>query len=677
MNLRSVRLVVLSTVLGLVAASCSNEPSTRNVGLTIPKQTLPKLTITSTTVATDPVSDLDYRNWGRGEGMPDGGSFGTVDISECVGAIRESSKESPDEITHIWYLVTMYADANDGYVDCSDPQQTWEEIQDWINKLVHRPLPSLKVSVQGFSPTIEAPRVVWRESVRVNFPFPEAGTIFATDIDPATGRGTPWILDRIDYRTKSGRTGNTSLWSSATSPAFTYLDFVAESAYQDNDPQAWFAVEARAIGVDHRGRTSPSRVQVPRDQFILANLVRDDKFVVVGFGDSYGSGEGNPGSGTRWHERAFFQSDENTMANPESLFWPEGELSEFSVNTQWHDHCHRSSQSGLAKAVKLLGDRYTGQIKYGHFACSGAVTENIWLSSYVVDFWGFERAQDPQVVQALEWLASNRLSPAHVDAIVVSAGGNDSGFGEVIKSCFILGGDCNDETDILGYYNKIFNVLNNRMGNLVNIVGQIFPNAKIFYTAYTDGISVSKSNPGDKDRWEPWAYSKDGVCSDNDDPPYEWVEYDTDEFWDILTSDSKFVVRYMNRINETLATEIAEISQNGARPDPPIQDWKADWVRYYYPDVRSTDTGWGRGRVFLVNEQFTNNRNSGFCAGSGNRNIRFNDEAGLLQGFDNFQSWSSGGWHPNDRGYTQYGEAIASSMARVFPETTRNLQARR
>jgi len=676
MSFHSVRSIVLVTVLVLLASSCSTDNSSRNASLTIPKQTLPKLTVTPTTEGVDPASELDYRNWGRGPGLPSGGSFGTTSSSDCAEKIYKHLGSTDEGVSRILYLVTMYNDANDGYIDCSDGGQTWEEIQDWVSKLIHVPIPQLKLEVQGYPPTISsnpANIVKWRESVELAFPFPEPGTIFAEDIDPATRRGTPWILDSMSYRTRSGRNGRVSSLTTS-GPRFTYSDSVSLNSYRDNDPKAYFSVAATASGVRPDGQPSRTQITFPFEKFNLANLVVDDSFVVVGFGDSYGSGEGNPGSDEGWSDRGFFQSDENTNLNPDNLWWPEGELSEFSVNTEYHDHCHRSSKSGLAKAIQLLGDRYTGEIKYGHFACSGAVTENIWIGSYVPDFWGYERSQRPQIDQANDWLATNGLSPLHVDAVVVSAGGNDTGFSDVIYDCFIEAGDCYNETDTLNYFNNIWNVISQKMDNMVMVAAQMYPNAKIFYTSYTDGISVSKRNPGDKDRWWP-NDPKDGVCSDNDDPWHEWVENDTDELWDIRTEDSKFLVKYLNKINESLKKKADSLFLNGS------QEVLTGYLASHFSNtpeiVVRTPTFAGKGRVYLIDGQFTNNRNNGFCAGSSKRNIMFNNEAGEKQGSDQYQYWSSGGWHPNDLGYRQYGDAIAEALARNFRETAINLRRAR
>ena len=55
----------------------------------------------------------------------------------------------------------------------------------------------------------------------------------------------------------------------------------------------------------------------------------------------------------------------------------------------------------------------------------------------------------------------------------------------------------------------------------------------------------------------------------------------------------------------------------------------------------------------------------------------FNTEAGDVQGYDLVGLWSSGGWHPNDLGYSLYGNAIAEDLAATFPEDYQNLRVPR
>jgi len=639
-------------------------------------------------------SDIDPASFGNGPGLPTGGSAGTANLMDCYDAILGDPKYQDESkngtISHVTTLVAMYSEANNGIIDCSDGSRLWEEIMDWVTKLINVKVPSPELVHYSYAPFITLEDelsplgdIIWNEGLVVwdrdrfgaGFAPPEPGFIYAYDIDEETGVGTPWIHDHIAYRVRPCTESRFTEFTEIEGRSFVYQYAVSERAYRDDDPMRCVDVETISYGVHLDGSPSEYTLRAGPRRFELKNLVKDDKFVVVGFGDSYGSGEGNPASDTRWVDRSFFASDEDTMANPESLFWPEGDLEEFGVNTSAHDQCHRSSESGLGKAIASLGEDYTGEILYGHFACSGAVSFDVFASPYTPDFWGFERQQDPQIEQALRWLSERNSSPREVDAVVISVGGNDVGFADVIYDCFIEAGDCYNEDDTRALRRVIPSRISAR-GELVgSVVAQLFPNAEIFFTAYTDGIGVSRSNPKDLDN--------DGACSYDDDPWFGEVEWDDDEFWDILAVDSRWIVGFVNDLNGQLVETTDSLNSGSARSisrNIELIYSNSSWMRRFmaerYPDIYLNMSG-GYQRTHIIDSQFTDFRNNGFCAGSSRRNIMFNAEAGRRQGNDQAHYWSSGGWHPNDYGYELYGDAIAAALIETFPEQTRNLQSPR
>jgi hypothetical protein len=363
-------------------------------------------------------------------------------------------------------------------------------------------------------------------------------------------------------------------------------------------------------------------------------------FVVLAFGDSYGSGEGNPaGAKPRGfdlnNDDEFEDIDTATYESQSSLqeWWWEftnvggSRQPKFAsqgvdaalVATSWV--CHRSSSSGVAKAIDTLLARYRFNVRFGHFACSGAKSQHIVADSYTPEFHDFPLTVSTQVSQSLSWLMRQGLNREDVNAVVVSIGGNDVGFGDVIYDCFIEAGDCHNESDTIGLRDSIATKIPRAVDNVHARMRALFPNAQILFTAYTDGISVSSTNSNDLDN--------DGVCSYEDDPWTGSVEYDDDEFWDLRADDAVFVRDFLDRINSTLASAIA-----------------------------------GKASTVLVDRQFTGYRNNGFCTRD-RRNITFNDEAVARQGADQVHA-SSGGWHPNDRGYGMYGEAISQKLIDLF-----------
>lgn len=363
-------------------------------------------------------------------------------------------------------------------------------------------------------------------------------------------------------------------------------------------------------------------------------------FVLLAFGDSYGSGEGNPAgtkpssinwnnddaledlSTTDYASRTNFQKwwwDFETVGGVERpKFSAQGVDSEL-VSTSWV--CHRSSDSGVAKAVGSLLSTHSFNMKFGHFACSGAKSQHVAHNSYTPGFNDYGLTVPTQISQANAWLERQGVQKKDVDAAVVSIGGNDVGFADVIKECFILPTACHNNESMESLYDLIPTRITSAVNTVVNAVRTNYPNAKVFFTAYTDGIGVDPSSDYDEDA--------DGVCSTEDDPYFTTVEYETDEFWDIRADDSAFVKQVLERINSSLQAAVS-----------------------------------GKPNVHVVSDQFSSFRDNGFCT-RGRRNITFNDEAVARQGADQVHA-SSGGWHPNDRGYGMYGDAIFGKLRSEF-----------
>lgn len=144
----------------------------------------------------------------------------------------------------------------------------------------------------------------------------------------------------------------------------------------------------------------------------------------------------------------------------------------------------------------------------------------------------------PQITQARRWLTSHGKTPSDVDVVVVSIGGNNAGFADLVGSCFVLLDVCNDE--ILSDPSLLYDLIRGGVGLVASpVVGWFLPDviptwkraeqmtalraalrsvatavraaspkASIMFTTDTDGISVDRSNAGDRDR--------DGACSEDD-----------------------------------------------------------------------------------------------------------------------------------------------------------------
>jgi len=218
-------------------------------------------------------------------------------------------------------------------------------------------------------------------------------------------------------------------------------NFPAQGAYTVR-----LTVHDRSGNIVPAGKTNP-------EYFQQEVTIRD--ILIVALGDSYGSGEGSPDIIQTYH----------------SLF----PLPGWWLDSQavWQDErCHRSAYSGSSLAAIALenADPHTS-VTYISFACSGATLQaETWkdwdpnqpLGSGVLGaYWGavdvgvlFSQDHDtppyyagyikPQIVALEEALIPPAGRPARqVDALIISGGGNDIHFFDILAACF-LAPDCWD-----------------------------------------------------------------------------------------------------------------------------------------------------------------------------------------------------------------------------------------
>ena len=157
------------------------------------------------------------------------------------------------------------------------------------------------------------------------------------------------------------------------------------------------------------------------------------KFVWAAAGDSFASGEGNPErritdrsrvetfSGLRWGDDT-------------SIFVPHGSASLAADVTT----CHRSDEAPAPKALRALEGLYLGMtFRLGFVACSGATTAAL-LGTYTgpsttpESLLGHPRVTQPA---QLDRIASFAATQGRIDALYMSIGGNDAGFGDIITAC--------------------------------------------------------------------------------------------------------------------------------------------------------------------------------------------------------------------------------------------------
>lgn len=138
-----------------------------------------------------------------------------------------------------------------------------------------------------------------------------------------------------------------------------------------------------------------------------------DDILIVSLGDSFGSGEGVPDK----------QGDCNLAGR-------------CSPRPGWQSkQCHRSARSGFAKAAARVAQAFEkdgATVTFVHLACSGALADTGILNGY----GGVEPDAGPPLPSQIEKMRS-ALGPriSDVDAVLMSAGGNDIGFADIIKAC--------------------------------------------------------------------------------------------------------------------------------------------------------------------------------------------------------------------------------------------------
>lgn len=212
------------------------------------------------------------------------------------------------------------------------------------------------------------------------------------------------------------------------------------------------------------------------------------KFVWAAVGDSYASGEGNP-------ERDI--SDPTAVEDFTGLRW--GNDTSISVPIPGVSlgadltTCHRSDEAAAPKAQRMLEDTYTGMtIRLGFVACGGATTDALTgkydgPGTTKESLLGYDRVTQPAQLDRIQGFAD---AQGRLDALYMSIGGNNAGFGEIITDCISPSGpsNCADVWDTLlnarlfdlikpgGEYEEVNNAIVARFGDDLPVLIQEYPN---------------------------------------------------------------------------------------------------------------------------------------------------------------------------------------------------------
>lgn len=192
-------------------------------------------------------------------------------------------------------------------------------------------------------------------------------------------------------------------------------------------------------------------------------IVEPKDWLIAAIGDSYGSGEGNPDHPRKVHRGP---RDEEP--------------------SRWEDkQCHRSATAGISQAAMGIEktDPYSS-VTLLHLSCSGAKIDDGILGTY--------KGQPPDdrpgdkkrpQIEELQQLLGSRTP----DALVISVGGNDIGFSDIIQSCLE---HTNCEKKGSGAHKKFdegIEALPGLYTKLAHKVGKLgVPPAHVFVTGYPD-----------------------------------------------------------------------------------------------------------------------------------------------------------------------------------------------
>jgi lysophospholipase L1-like esterase len=200
-----------------------------------------------------------------------------------------------------------------------------------------------------------------------------------------------------------------------------------------------------------------TRIQLPQgtpstEVSTATKIVNVKNYLIVSVGDSIASGEGAP--------------DVPIPGGPDG--WRGGTLATWS-NRQ----CHRSANSGHARAALALerSDPHSS-VTFISLACSGAGVDTGLLNPYFGQepFIPGTRQLLPRLPSQIDEarrlacpsLPTLLVPPApcaQVDALLVNAGANDVGFGELVEACGIPADDCRSQAPLVrDYYTKLENL---------------------------------------------------------------------------------------------------------------------------------------------------------------------------------------------------------------------------
>jgi hypothetical protein len=287
-------------------------------------------------------------------------------------------------------------------------------------------------------------------------------------------------LATIDGRLKGGADVTVN-WGDHVSSDALYAN--CTGALNRNDCEIWGTHLYHKAGTYNVQVTYTLEKLLPKDEqpetvTATGHIAALGDFIVVSIGDSYYSGEGTP-----LHRRSVLDRSNTALWNEPSANYFTGSLgpkvdgngNEF-ITDEVINTCHRSQISGsllTAETIRENGNAVT----FIHMACSGAKMGNGNKDETPPANSGPTVRDTTQFInEQLDWI---RTRVPRIDALLMSAGGNNVGFADTLTACLCLNiapdsvcpvledsGYCSgdekvqadinaDFTDLPGYYAKI------------------------------------------------------------------------------------------------------------------------------------------------------------------------------------------------------------------------------
>jgi hypothetical protein len=221
----------------------------------------------------------------------------------------------------------------------------------------------------------------------------------------------------------------------------------------------------------------------------IAQGVDPDKWVYAAFGNSYSSGEGiwaTKGKGSYYEHTAEPKSGGN--------------------------RCHRSPYAWPALiAEKAFGNAvldpptiYERTSRFIFRACSGAKTANIWSGAGSEQNGQYDEYVEPKDLvktpTQLTWLPAKGDNP-DIAKVSVGVGGNDAGFGSIIKACLAVSrryvrlwkydpGPC--QTEIKSWEDSGFPEIKDNLQKILQEIAKRAPNAKTVVFLYPHVFNLAE-----------------------------------------------------------------------------------------------------------------------------------------------------------------------------------------